>query len=233
MHIDISKLIVEWISKGGSAVLFLVLFACGLGLPLPEDIPLITAGFLIYEGKLNFALAAFSAWCGIIGGDCMLYLLGRKFGHDVSKIPFIGRHVDRKRMARVERWFERWGVWVVAIGRLFAGVRGAMVVVAGATRFTFAKFLIADGLAAIVSGGLFLFLGYKFAANRHRLWHLLHKIKGGMLIGLIALVLLIIVYVLWRKYRAPHAGEPEDHGASPDSPPSPSLRPPGTGAPAK
>src|SRR5258708_2647964 len=140
MHIDVPKLIVEWVSKGGCAVLFGLLFACGLGLPLPEDIPLITAGFLIYEGKLNFALAAFCAWCGIIGGDCMLYLLGRKFGDDVSKIPFIGRHVDKRRMAKVERWFAHWGVWVVAIGRLFAGVRGAMVVVAGATRFTFVKF---------------------------------------------------------------------------------------------
>ncbi|HWE95018.1 MAG TPA: DedA family protein [Tepidisphaeraceae bacterium] len=231
MHIG--KLIDEWISKGGGAALFLVLFACGLGLPLPEDIPLITAGFLIYEGRLNFALAAFCAWCGIIGGDCMLYLLGRKFGHDVSKIPFIGRHVDNKRMARVEKWFERWGVWVVAIGRMFAGVRGAMVVVAGATRFAFFKFLIADGLAAIVSGGLFLFLGYKFAANRHRLWHLVHQIKGGMLLGLAALLVLIAFYVLWRKFRTPRGEQPGDQ-APPPKPSAPqALRPPGTGAPAK
>jgi membrane protein DedA with SNARE-associated domain len=200
MHIDVPKLVVEWISKGGSLVLFLVLFACGLGLPLPEDIPLITAGFLIYEGKLSFALAAFCAWCGIIGGDCMLYMLGRKFGDDVSKIPFVGRHVDKRRMARVEQWFERWGVWVVAIGRLFAGVRGAMVLVAGATRFRFVKFLIADGLAAIVSGGLFMFLGYKFAANRHKLWHLVKEIKGGMMVFL-AIIVLIIAFLAWKRFR--------------------------------
>ena len=42
---------------------------------------------------------------------------------------------------------------------MFAGIRGAMVVAAGAMRFNFIKFVIADGLAALVSGGLFVWLG--------------------------------------------------------------------------
>ena len=38
-----------WIEAGGYVVLFALLFACGLGLPLPEDIPLLLAGYLLGE----------------------------------------------------------------------------------------------------------------------------------------------------------------------------------------
>lgn len=189
------------IQVGGYPALFALLFACGLGLPLPEDIPLITAGILIENGQFHWAIAALCAWLGIIGGDCVLYNLGKRFGADITKIPVLGRHVNAERMARVEHWFAHWGVWVVVVGRMFAGIRGAMVVVAGATRFTFWKFLIADGLAAVVSGGLFLILGYTFARNLHRLHELVHQIKGGMLIGGVALLALIVLLILWRRHK--------------------------------
>lgn len=154
-----------WMQGGSYAVLFGLLFACGLGLPLPEDIPLLIAGALVAKGRMSLALAAVCAWCGIIGGDIVLYNLGKKFGLEVRRLPMIGRHLSQTRLEQVHGMFEKWGVWVVAIGRMFAGIRGAMVVVAGAIRFTFWKFLLADGLAAIVSGGLFLALGYLFGRN--------------------------------------------------------------------
>lgn len=188
----------HWVHHGGPPVLFLLLFSCGLGMPLPEDIPLLAAGGMIYNGQMNWALAAICGWAGIIGGDCVLYYLGKSFGSEVSKIPFIGRHVSEERMHRVEMLFERWGVWVVAVGRMFAGIRGAMVVVAGATRFTFWKFILADSLAAVVSGGLFLYLGYAFANKIHELNHHVHEAKRWILIGAIILVVAIVLYV-WIK----------------------------------
>src|SRR5690349_13274385 len=149
-----------WISTGGFLVLFLLLFACGLGLPLPEDIPLIIAGALLVKSPTTWVIGGICAWTGIIGGDCVLYYLGRRFGLEITRLPFIGKHVTKERIQRVEELFNQYGVGVVAVGRLFAGIRGAMVVAAGATKFNFWKFLIADGLAAVVSGGLFMILGH-------------------------------------------------------------------------
>src|ERR1700709_478090 len=93
--------IVDLISHGGYAVLFGLLFACGLGLPLPEDIPLLIAGAMVAAGKFNIVIASVCAWCGIIGGDCVLYHLGRLFGNGVSKIPIIGRHVKPEHLQRL------------------------------------------------------------------------------------------------------------------------------------
>ena len=38
---SLDERILHWISHGGYVVLFGLLFSCGLGLPLPEDIPLL------------------------------------------------------------------------------------------------------------------------------------------------------------------------------------------------
>jgi membrane protein DedA with SNARE-associated domain len=193
----------QWIQarlqNGSYLVLFGLLFCCGLGLPLPEDIPLLIAGALVATGKMKLAFAAICAWCGIIGGDIVLYHLGKVFGLEIRRVRLIGRHLSEKRLEQVHRMFERWGVWVVAVGRMFAGIRGAMVVVAGVTRFTFWKFLIADGLAAIVSGGLFLFLGYAFGRNMDTLRRRVEQGKEWTLIGALAIGVGIGIWIIIRR----------------------------------
>ena len=205
------------IERGKYPALFGLLCLCGLGLPLPEDIPLIAAGILVQQGQMNLAMAAICAWCGIIGGDCILYTLGRKFGPDIVRVPIIGSHISLTRMAKVEKWFDRWGVWVVGICRMFAGVRGAMVVVAGATKFKFWKFIIADGLAAIISGGMFVFLGYKFGQHRKQLERLVHEVKGGIAIAC-ALLAAVLLYVYLRQREARRAEQARGFEPLPPNP---------------
>jgi membrane protein DedA with SNARE-associated domain len=193
-----------WVTWGGSFVIFGLLFACGLGLPLPEDIPLLVGGYFVGQGKMNLLVLAVLAWSGIIGGDCVLYFLSRRYGMGVTKLPLIGRHVTEKRILWAEEKFERHGIWVVAICRMFAGVRGAMVIAAGAIRFNFVKFVIADGAAAIVSGGLFVYLGYlagkhlgSIADVRQRIKHYEHYV----IIGAVVVAVLLTLFFIWRHRR--------------------------------
>ncbi len=201
---DISR-VQTWIEAGGYFLIFGLLFACGLGLPLPEDIPLFLGGFFVAQGKMNLVIVSVVAWCGIIGGDCVLYHLGRKYGLNITRVPFVGKHVTPKRIALAERLFERYGIWVVGIGRMFAGIRGAMVVAAGTIRFNFIKFLIADGIAAIVSGGLFVWLGYwcgKVVGDPKQFFHeKVDPYKPYVFGGLVLVVLGFVAYVWWRRKR--------------------------------
>src|SRR5208282_2653880 len=106
-----------WVEHGGYVVLFLLLFSCGLGVPIPEDIPLLAAGILVGSGKMKLAVAAVVAWCGIIGGDCVLYHIGKHFGLEITRVRFIGRHLTRARIERAEQLFAKYGVLVVGVGR--------------------------------------------------------------------------------------------------------------------
>jgi membrane protein DedA with SNARE-associated domain len=187
------------IGWAGYIVLFGLLFSCGLGMPLPEDIPLLVAGMLIGSGHMHFAGAAVCAWCGIIGGDCVLYYMGRRFGLNITRVPFVGKHVTKDRILRAETLFEKYGVWVVAVGRLFAGIRGAMVVAAGTIRFNFIKFLIADGLAALVSGGLFVWLGMKFGQNLTYISGRIHHYGTSVFVGIVLAALGVAGYYWWKR----------------------------------
>jgi membrane protein DedA with SNARE-associated domain len=198
-----------WIEAGGYIALFGLLFACGLGLPLPEDIPLMIAGALIAKGKMHLAGVAIAAWTGIIGGDLMLYHFGKRFGLEITRVRFIGKHLTQERIKRVEEMFERYGVFVVAIGRMIAGVRGAMVVAAGAIRYNLVKFVIADGLAAIVSGGFFVFVGHWLGTrlNEKTIREFKHLFISCVLVIMLGFVVWIW-YRIRRKPPGPGGGEP-------------------------
>lgn len=195
-----------WFVSGGYFALFGLLFACGLGLPLPEDIPLLLGGYAVAGGipglEMNIWLVAVLAWSGIIGGDCVLYWMARRYGMNITRVPIVGTHVTKERILWAQKKFEEYGVWVVAVCRLFAGVRGAMVIAAGVVKFNFLKFVIADGLAALFSGGLFVWLGYmarfwfgSLTEMRSSIKHYEHYV----IIGIIVAAALLVLYIWWRR----------------------------------
>jgi membrane protein DedA with SNARE-associated domain len=197
------KSVQVWLLKGSYGALFGLLFSCGLGLPLPEDVPLIAAGILIYHHHMHLALAAPLAWLGIIGGDCVLYTLGYNYGENISKLPVIGKHVTPARLQRAENLFRKHGAWMVAVGRLFMGIRGAMIVAAGTSRLKFHKFIIADGLAAIVSGGMFMFLGYWGGEYGPEMVHRVKEFKYTLWISAALIGVILIVFFFRRDRRKP------------------------------
>jgi membrane protein DedA with SNARE-associated domain len=191
-------------------VSFALLFACGLGLPLPEDIPLILTGAFLVQGDNlweKWLIVGGLNWLGIIGGDICLYCLARRYGMKITRVPLIGKHVTLSRIGRVQGWFEKYGVGVVAVGRLFAGVRGAMVITAGTIRYSFIKFLLADGLAAIVSGGIFMFLGHWVGKNIND--QVIEEFKHWFVIGGIVIACFFMAYLVWHhKKHKRHGGSP-------------------------
>jgi membrane protein DedA with SNARE-associated domain len=193
------------LATGGYVLLFGLLVACGMGLPLPEDIPLIAAGALIAKGTFSWPVAALVGWSGIMVGDLVLYHIGVAFGRGVTRLPLIGNHVTAKRLDDMEAKFQRYGIAVVAIGRLFAYIRGAMVVVAGIIRYPLVPFILADGVAALVSGGMFMYLGYYLGnqLNDQTIRRFEHWFWTG--VGCVAIVCLI--WFLWRSRRARLATE--------------------------
>jgi membrane protein DedA with SNARE-associated domain len=193
------------LAAGGYILLFGLLVACGMGLPLPEDIPLIAAGALIAKGTFSWPVAALVGWSGIMVGDLVLYHIGVAFGRGVTRLPLIGKHVTAQRLDDMEAKFQRYGIAVVAIGRLFAYIRGAMVVVAGIIRYPLVPFMLADGVAALISGGMFMYLGY-YLGNRLD-DEVILRFKHWFWTGVGCVAIVCLVWFLWRSRRARLAAE--------------------------
>jgi membrane protein DedA with SNARE-associated domain len=200
----LGRLARHWIESHGYVAMAALLFASGIGLPLPEDVPLIAAGVCVARGTMTWPVAATVAWVSMMFGDSALYILGFILGWKVVHLPMIGRHVNEKRLTRCRNWFDRWGVWAVGIGRMVAGVRSAMVVAAGTMRFNYGKLLIADGLAAIVSGGAFMYLGYWAGGHSGKIGPIVEHYRKVLSLSTagVALTLAIILWVRTRRRAA-------------------------------
>src|SRR4051794_24332500 len=66
-------------------IIFGVLLACGLGLPIPEDITLFVAGAVSYYGLTNVWTMMFICLIGVLMGDSIIFFLGANYGRKLTK----------------------------------------------------------------------------------------------------------------------------------------------------
>jgi len=146
-----------------------VLIACGLGLPLPEDVPLLTGGFFCHLGLAPLYLMIPVAMVGVLAGDCVLFTMGRAFGHHIVEHRFIRRLVNPRRLVMAERLFGRHGVKIIFAGRFLPGLRPMIFVASGVLKVPFWKFAGVNGFAACISVPTLVVLGKLFGHNLDRL----------------------------------------------------------------
>lgn len=166
----------------GCAFVFLALVLCGFGLPVPEDIILVAGGILAWNASpiratvgqaslhnmfgdhgLVWMIAAGLA--GIILGDLIIFLAGRRFGARVADFRPLRRIVSPEKLEKVEKLMRRRGDLVVVIARYIPGLRAPTYFTAGHARMPVWEFLLLDGLAALVSAPLWVCLGFYFGSN--------------------------------------------------------------------
>ena len=111
--------------------LFLVLVLCGLGLPVPEELPLLTGGFLVYRGITQYPMTLAISFVGVMAGDNSLFFLGRRFGTAVLRYLGLVRPGTRQRIERLKMFMDRHGNMAIFYARFLAGVRALVYLTAG------------------------------------------------------------------------------------------------------
>ncbi len=183
------------------ATVFAILLACGLGVPLPEDISLILGGYLAHQGQANLPVMMCVGFLGILAGDSLIYLAGRRLGSKVGTgqgSGFFARVVTAEKRAKVEQMFARHGRKVVMIARFMPGVRAVTYFTAGSVRMSYWRFILWDGLAALLSAPLFVFAGFYFG---DKLDLLIDKMKEGQMMVFGTLAVGVAAWFLLRRVR--------------------------------
>jgi membrane protein DedA with SNARE-associated domain len=183
-------------SEGVAAylVIFGVLVACGLGVPLPEDISLVTGGFLTYLEVANLFVMMGVGFVGILCGDSLIFFFGRRFGSQVGRASgFFARVVTPEKRHRVEQLFHRHGEKIVMVARFLPGVRAVTYFTAGSARMRYSRFILWDGIAALGSAPLFVYLGYRFGDELERLIRAVRHGETAAIVGILVVALVLIV----------------------------------------
>ncbi|GAO03959.1 DedA family protein [Anaeromyxobacter sp. PSR-1] len=130
--------VISSMGYGGIVLLMAIESAC---IPLPSEIIMPFAGYLVYRGEMTLHGAALAGAIGCVVGSIPAYYLGQFGGRPL--IEKYGRYVllSHKELDLADRLFQRWGQWVVFAGRLLPVIRTFIAFPAGVSRMPMGKFI--------------------------------------------------------------------------------------------
>jgi membrane protein DedA with SNARE-associated domain len=178
--------------------IFCLLILGGLGFPFPEDAVLIMSGLLIAHGAIKLTPAILIIYPSLLIADFILYSIGRKYGRMIVEHKRFSKIVSRATLSRFEEKFTRWGAMMVFLGRHFVGFRAPIFLISGVMRVSRTKFLIADGLSAVITISINLGLGY---LGGNSLLILRKDITRVDYILILVLVILVAGWIILRYFR--------------------------------
>jgi membrane protein DedA with SNARE-associated domain len=155
----------ELVNRLGYPGIWLILVLGGLGLPVPEEAPVILAAVLSRKGTMWWPYALTACFTGVLAGDFVVYFLGFFFGERVLKFPLTRRLLTKQRETQLKGYFHRHGFKILIMGRFAPGFRTAAYLTAGILKLPTLKLLFTDLLAASLSTGLMFGLAYAFASH--------------------------------------------------------------------
>jgi membrane protein DedA with SNARE-associated domain len=181
----------------GYGIVFLFVAIESLGVPLPGETVLVTAGALAALGHMSIWWVIPTAALGGIIGDATGYWIGRLGG--VALVKRYGRvvHFDDAKLARVHGFFSRHGAKTVFFGRFIALLRTWAALLAGTAEMPYDVFTLYNVMGGITWATLFGTLGYVFG----RSLPLLERYIGQASLAVVLLVALVVALTLaWRWF---------------------------------
>jgi len=130
------------ISSGGYVGIALLMAIESACIPLPSEIIMPFAGYLVYKGQMNLYLAATAGAIGCNLGSIVAYEVGKRGGR-----PLLLRYgkwllIGEGEIEAADRFFARFGNMAVLIGRLLPAIRSFIAFPAGVARMPLVPFHI-------------------------------------------------------------------------------------------
>lgn len=154
--------LVAWLVRFGAPLLFFAQMFGIFGVPIPDELLLTVAGALVASGHLSLPSTIAAAVSGCLTGITLSYAIGRWVGLPVLRERF-KRHHDT--IERAQRWFRRFGGWLLTFGYFIPGVRHVTAIAAGSGGLSYRTFAAYAYSGGVLWCAVFLGIGY-FAGDR-------------------------------------------------------------------
>ena len=193
----ISSFIILVISKlGYGGIIFLIAIESA-NIPLPSEVIMPFAGFLVFKGLFSLWWAGFFGAIGCLIGSILSYWLGYYGGR-----PLIERYgkyilISHHDLDLADRWFKKHGEITVFFGRLLPIVRTYISFPAGIAKMDFWRFCFYTFIGSFPWCLLLAYFGLKLGEN----WENLRKYFHGLDWAIVVLIILVIVWWVWRHLK--------------------------------
>jgi membrane protein DedA with SNARE-associated domain len=195
---------------GGVVLLMAIESAC---IPLPSEIIMPFAGYLVYAGHFSLHGAALAGAIGCIVGSIPAYYLGQYGGRPV--IERYGKYVllSHHELDLADRLFARYGQWVVLLGRLLPVIRTFIAFPAGVARMNMTRFVVFTFVGSYPWCYGLAWVGMKLGEQ----WNKDPRLKAAFHRFDLAIGVLLAVGIaafVWHKLRSARAAAPSRGAAT-------------------
>ena len=195
---EVFEFLMPIFTEYGYLAVFVMLLICGFGVPIPEDVTLVTGGVIAGLGHADVHTMFAVGMAGVMVGDGLMFTLGRLYGERIAGLPGFRKILTPARFASAQDAFQKYGKWVMFVARFLPGLRTPVFFSAGMSRrVTFATWFFMDGFAALISVPIWVYLGYFGAQN----WDWMFEVLRQFQHGIFALLGIGIVWLGWRWWR--------------------------------
>ncbi len=197
MVLQLASTLTAWMAEAGYVGLFLLIAGESALLPIPSEVILPFAGYLVFSGSISFWLAVTAAVTGQLFGSVLAYALGYYGGRPI--VLKYGKYflLNHKHFEHVELWFSKHGKLAVFFGRLLPVVRTLISFPAGITKMSFKKFLLYSTLGIVPWTILLIYIGFKLGAA----WQSIITAFDKFQLVVIAGIIVFLIWWVWNAYR--------------------------------
>jgi membrane protein DedA with SNARE-associated domain len=178
-------------------IVFVLLVACGFGMPMPEDVILFAAGMLAYYKTANVKVMIAVCFCGVMLGDSAVFTIGALYGRKLRKTRIMRRLLPPKRLKLVRHKLHEQGNKVIFAARFMPGLRTPIFFSAGTLHLPFRIFLFYDGLAALISVPTVVYATFFFGAHVDRVIRVVKRIQFGVIATILLIVAIVVLKTWW------------------------------------
>ena len=191
----------------GYAGVFFLMVLESMVFPVPSEAVLPPAGWLAYEGRMSFWLAALAATLGTIVGSLLSYAMGaygvRPLLEKYGRYVFVTPHHIEATHAFFEKRSATMGIF---LSRFVPVVRHLISIPAGSARMPLSHFLLATTAGGFLWNIILLYAGFKLGENWHAVTEFVDAWKWPVLGALVLLALAGAAYWWLRRRRPVAAG---------------------------
>jgi membrane protein DedA with SNARE-associated domain len=185
------------VQSWGYAGLFVAMALESSSLPIPSEVILPFAGYLVSQGLLNFWFAVLVSTLAGVAGSLIDYFIGLKGMSMLAKRSTLRSLLySRGRMDTAERWFEKYGAPVVFLSRMVPGFRTLISFPAGAVKMPLSKFTAYTTAGCLVWDAVLIYLGVYVGANWREVAGVAHYL---IIAAAVAFIIVLMVFLIRRR----------------------------------
>ncbi len=138
----IAEWLVDIVAALGYPGVFLMAFLESTFVPIPAEVTMVPAGYLVHKGEMHFWPVLFLSVAGCVCVSYMNYWIAQHYGRRFMRAYGKYMFVSAERLAQLDLYFSQHGEVSILTGRLIPGLRHFISFPAGLARMDMKKFVL-------------------------------------------------------------------------------------------